>query len=648
MRRRILALVGKELREHAVVLLLLAPLLGLGLALVTLAAVAAKRSSSTLEAGLSFAITFVPLASMALGHRLIVVEWHGRTQLFLEALPIRRWELVAVKYTLGLGLLLAAAWGGIGWAALLASSSEPIGARFLGIMGARTGAYTWCVWSFLFGMGFTGRYRIPIYLGIGLGLLALSQVTELELQHFGPFELVSSATFTGERTTLPTGALTTTAAVAAGWTVAAFALATVREGSVAEVFSRPMSQKEKSVIGALFVVGLVATVELDQRKQKAPYAFTDDAVLRSDAQPIEVLYLTLDAVVDAERLLGELEADRAALAALLPRATLPVVRVALGETLDDRTFETARLSGADGVLVRANFRRPPDAGPDALRPLRARLVRETLARATHSRALFEPRRWLHDGFSRWLVERHAPPGSASPLGDPAGSRVLLLALWASEGDPVTVEHLARWDLRRERLGEHAAEAVAYSGLLALEDLAGRQAVLDLARAEWDRPVHRDLREVLWTRAHPLPDLIERAAGVSLADLVAAWNARLDVARNDPAVRAALDALPAGSGALRVERGADGLPAVAYELEFARPPRPGTLVSLVHCELEPFDRELEQHEVTREEHAWPDGRRHGWRLEGRYGAGSRAFLALEVELEALGVPGRLAAIREEVE
>lgn len=651
MLRRFVALVAKELREHALVLALLVPLLGLAMAVVTLASLAATRSISLLEAALSFTITFVPLVGMGLGHRLIVVEYQGRTQLFVEALPVRRWEMVAVKYGLGLGLLLFISLGGLAWCAALAGRSEPVEARFLGILGARTAAFTWCVWSFLFGMAFTGRYRIPIYIGIGLGLLVLSNTTELDLTHFGPFELMSSSTFSTERHELPRQALLVTAGVATGWMALATFLAVLREGSAAEVLSRPMSQKEKSVIAVLVIAGLIAAMELDQRKQKAPFAFTDPAVLRHPTQPVEVLYATEAARANGQALLEALAGDREALAALLPQARLPVVRVALRASLDARTFETARLEENDGVLVRANFRRPPGASfedDDELRALRAHVLREVLQEALLGRATLESKRWLHDGFSRWFVER-GRGRPAAPL-DPAASRPLLRALWATRGRPPRGDDLARWDVFRERSGELVAEGVAFSGLWALEVERGPEAVLGLARSAFDRVASRDVREVLWERAHPTAALVEAACGSPQDEWVARWGARLDEVRAAPPVRAVLDALPEGTGRLTVERGEGELRVVSYAFEFTRPPAPGTLCALVHCPLEPFDRELEPHELERQEHFWPEDRTAiapAWRLEGRHGAGSRAFLALEVELEALGASVRLAAERREI-
>jgi ABC-type transport system involved in multi-copper enzyme maturation permease subunit len=40
---------------------------------------------------------FTPLVGLVLGHRMVVREYQAHTHLFLEGLPIRRWEMVVAK-----------------------------------------------------------------------------------------------------------------------------------------------------------------------------------------------------------------------------------------------------------------------------------------------------------------------------------------------------------------------------------------------------------------------------------------------------------------------------------------------------------------------------------------------------------------------
>ena len=85
------------------------------------------------------------------------------------------------------------------------------------------------------------------------------------------------------------------------------------------------------------------------------------------------------------------------------------------------------------------------------------------------------------------------------------------------------------------------------------------------------------------------------------------------------------------------------------LTFERAPKEGTLCSLVHLPLTPFDHPLDPHTLLRSEHHWPAGATEKtYSLTGRYGQGSRVFIAVEVQSAALGCPLRLLAERRVIE
>src|SRR3712207_6667273 len=104
-----LTLLAKELRQHA------AALGGLPAppALAWVVALAApgpeERTVSALEVLARFLGAPLVAAALYLAHRLVVAEHYGRTQRFVEALPVRRWHMGAVKAAFGLAWLLA--WG---------------------------------------------------------------------------------------------------------------------------------------------------------------------------------------------------------------------------------------------------------------------------------------------------------------------------------------------------------------------------------------------------------------------------------------------------------------------------------------------------------------------------------------------------------
>ena len=94
---RIYVLLLKERQQHLIALGILFILTAIGFGIQLLNVRIASRTLSLLVTEGWFLIFFVPLASMVLAHRLVVKEYQGRTQLFIEALPIHRVEMLLVK-----------------------------------------------------------------------------------------------------------------------------------------------------------------------------------------------------------------------------------------------------------------------------------------------------------------------------------------------------------------------------------------------------------------------------------------------------------------------------------------------------------------------------------------------------------------------
>jgi hypothetical protein len=626
--RRFGALLGKELRQHLLAGIVLALLLGLGLFAVLLMCATGGSTVSMLEAHLFFMWVFAPLGAAVLGNRLVVSEWYGRTQLFVESLPLRRGEMLLVKYVLGLSLLTLCVLGSLGLTCAVALRHEPVDAHFFAILAARTLVFTWALWSFLFAMGLLGRFRIPIYLGIGLGLIALGTLTEVDVRHFGPFALVDHATLPFERTDFPVLALEITAGLSLGWMALAFFLATVREGSIAEGLSRRMSPKEKVAIAVIFIAAIPVIEHLEKRREKKPYTFGDSPVVLRKGS-IEVLYLTEDVKVDAATLLDRLATNLDQLRDELGWEALPPVRIAHRRELDARTIETAYLAKEEGVLLRANLKRVDAPTLEAL------VVHHVISKVTKDRAMVERRHWVLDGFSRWWIQRLRPRGIA-------WSR----ALWATRERPVSLAWLVPWERTEEELGDPIAGGVAYSGIRVLEEERGREAVIALARALYSRRAHGDFRDVLLERAHPLESVFREATGLELADFLERWNAALARGREDE--RALLETVPRGTGSIVLARGRGDIRSFVYRYEFTRPPVAGAPCTLLHVKLGPFDWPLQPSSLLRVDHPWREGAlTEKFELAGKYGRGERAFLALEVEADALAAPIRLHAERAEV-
>src|SRR5579862_2605905 len=131
-------LIRKELRQHwlAVLLLGLGTMLGYGL--IIAATLTKGQAGSGFEVLRLFLALMGPLSAVLLCHRLVVLEYQSRTQLFLEGLPLARWRMVLVKYSLGFLAILLLVLLAFGLACALSWRREDLTLRFLGIISVRT------------------------------------------------------------------------------------------------------------------------------------------------------------------------------------------------------------------------------------------------------------------------------------------------------------------------------------------------------------------------------------------------------------------------------------------------------------------------------------------------------------------------------
>ena len=202
-------LLRKELRQHWLGLLAVLAAGGLGYLLIMLASLARSRAATPFEGFRLFTAFISILGALVLNHRLVVIEYQARTQLFLEGLPVARWRMVAVKYGLGLGVILLLVGMGFWFSCLLAWMHGGLTIRFAAIMLARSVSTTWCVYSFCFLLGLTGRYRFAFYLAMLISCVILPEQKAVDFTRFGPVELLDSR-FAYEREVVPWQALSAT------------------------------------------------------------------------------------------------------------------------------------------------------------------------------------------------------------------------------------------------------------------------------------------------------------------------------------------------------------------------------------------------------------------------------------------------------
>lgn len=642
---RLAALLSKELRQHLVVGAGLLVVVPLSWALLAAGVAVSPDNITYLMTHVYFLWVFLPLTAIVVGNRLVVAEYHGRTQLFLESLPIRRVEVFSVKAALGLAVVLLTALTSLFAAVVLAASTEPVGGRFLGLMLVRTLGYSLCLWFLLFMLGFLGRFRVPIIIALVVIDATIDSLTAFETEHWGPFGLVDEL-LALDRVTLPTEELVTTLILSLVFIVVAAALALINEGSVAESLAKSMSLREKSFAGGLLIAGLLALIAAERNQEPAPFSFGDTAVLASDQTELEIYYVRDEARDDAERLLSALEGDLALLGETLGRTKLPMARVALRESLDGQTVEPVELARDDGVLLRANFRSPSHD------VLRAAVIRELLDVMSGRRARFEPLAWFLEGFSRWLVAHRSGANDACRRA-PESCPLMLRALWL-RGRQGTLEPAAleRWILIRESQGEGVAAGLAFSALSTLEQERGVESIGRLARALYAEEAPQDCRAVVAARRLPLSRLLQRETGLEWDDFIARWNEQLVVMSEGSQVGEALASLPRAEVSITVSAGTGAIRDVVVQVSVDAAGEDEVVVAVLHHELLPFDEPLDPAEVQleREERLVEGAARERLEvhIEGRYGPGTRVFLAVELESVALGCPLRFHAERRTIE
>lgn len=630
MTRRLVALSWKEIREHFLVVLLLAATLPFGWAIFALSALASPTTVTYLEAHVSFCRWVLPLAGLAMGNRLVVAELHGRTQRFVESLPMRRFEPLLVKFVLGLAVLFGIALASLLGTELFALSREPFEGTFFAILAVRTFVYVMFGWCLFFTMGLFGKARVPVYVLMILGIILVSSTTQLELLHFGPFALVGPEMAT-VRDVWPWIPIAQSLGIGAGLLVLGGLMSTIREGSVQERLSKPLSQRDLAMVGIAFLALLTLWGAFEHEAEPLPYQMAGH-VLHSEALPIAIGFGDPSVEPDAQRLLDDLDHDVGTLAAAMDVHTLPQMRVVLRRTLDARTLEPVTLSHADGMLLRANFL--SSAHPDLDR-ISSWVIAGMLSARTRRRSHFEPRHWWADGLAvYWAYDQGALPSSR-----------LAQACWATRTRGPDVPRIDHFERVREEVGDTAAESLAATGVMAIEHVHPG-GVTQLARATFPVSPTEDVRATLTEWMHPLRAQIRETIDLDPNAHELAWNETLRAIRARPDVVALLAALPSAEATVSVERDASGIVAVVARGTIS-PHTTGLTFSVHHLGIGPFDHVVEDFSMPRETVTVPDDGHVEVRLAGRYAPGDRVLVRVDLEGTALDAPMRLASARLEI-
>lgn len=616
------ALVRKELQEHAAGLAVLAFVLALLFVALLAGATLGREEQSALFALRGYVVMATILGSPVVCQMLVAREYGGKTQLFLETLPVSRAAVLWTKLLLGLALVLAWLLPAIAVATAVAWRSSGLDARFLLAVVARSVAFAAFGYGAFFAFSFLGRYRVPCLIAATLAFGYVGSATDLEPDRAGPIALVDER-FLSERHALPVSDLAWTLGFAGAFAATGLLLGSRREGSVAAMLAETMSQREKAFVAAVLVSSVAAVTALESRREKKPFDLKD--ATRVEARGVRVELSPAD-LPGGAALVQRVHGDLVALAGFLQVPALPPVFLAVRRDLDPLRFERGRVGEADGILV--HLRYPAEGWSDER--LSAWLVREVLAAHTRERARLETHRWLLDGAGVYWTRRAAAPG------------LMLRALYGTPGG-VSRDTTDRWLTFRGRVGDDVATAVAWSGLVTLEEQAGAEAVTRLLRATLGRRPPPDARASWRDARNPLPLVFERETGLAYAAFLQHWDARL---RQERALRAEeLAALPRLSGRLRAEPLSGATRRLWFVPDAGSALPAGARVQLRYVELPLFDAEIAEDRVRSEDRFAPLGGPVD--LPGTWARGTRIAFTLSQRPEALGCEVISGWTREEV-
>lgn len=602
------ALLRKETREHGAAVFILVACLSTLLWLSIRGIQIQENQTSTLDFIPIYLLSYTVVAAMILSQRLVVREYQAHTQRFLETLPLQRWQVIGLKYVLGLLVLVGIGLLAVGAGVNSASRNELVDGVFTSILVVKTLVYLFCLWGGCYLIGFTGRFRQPIFFGSFLLLAGTAGVTDIRIMDLPPLALVDPSVMPYERTEFPWGSLLASLLLGCVLSWGAFALATWREGQMVSRLSGRLTQREKAVACTLILAYVVAVTVIDLKKPKEPFEFSDGLILKSEIVPLEILYLNSTDRDASAALISSLEPPLTRLQEELKLEKMPPLRVALTRNLDGITFDSASLPRKDGCLLRANFV-AKDFDRDGFSAL---MIHELLGAVTQSRAQVDPHHWFLDGFAIWWTTSH-PEVRLSE------------ALWAVEEGVPTLQELEAWSLLSDIHGDEVAGSLAYSLVRSMEVQHGRDSVLELARRLYVRPFHQDAREWLHRLFHPLRDQFATVTGQSLEGFLPNWSQWLRERASDPDVMALWEEMVRPRAAVRFEG-----TSLIYALEFDQLPSEGTRWALLHIKAGPSDAPINPSDYRREEHFWPPTEKEQqFSLTDEYSPGDRVSVVVTV-------------------
>lgn len=455
------------------------------------------------------------VAGLMLGHVLIATEYQGKTQLFLEGLPLPKWRMITMKLILGLGLACLYATGSvfIGW--LAARGSEVVTANFLGILISSACGWAMFVTGFFLVTGFLGRYRIIIFATILVTILILFN-TNVPVKDFPPYALIDSSRFGLERDLWPAHNLKITGAMIAGWILAAYILGLAKEGSLSSMLGEKMSYREKMFIGGAFGIGVLMLSNYIFTPKKGE-AFSVPGAIVEEWEGVEVAISPeeLDNPIDLEVSIASKLARRLAKQRdwlEIPKDEFPKIFVVEKSDIEEvERIDSEDVADQNVVLMYAGYRQKEYSDNRLLSWTLSYVLRKySLGRVTQ-----EDRWWIVCGLEGlWELEEATPELLAERE---------QMAVEAVKKHGLTIENLMDWSKYQEDAEWRSADAVAWMGMRKLVAEKGKQAVLKFAQATvLERVTREDSRAVAWHYINPVTPAFKTATGLELEDFTNLW------------------------------------------------------------------------------------------------------------------------------
>ncbi|MDB6155665.1 MAG: hypothetical protein JWL90_4118 [Chthoniobacteraceae bacterium] len=508
-------LLEKELRQHSLTFFCLILTLAGGLTLIMGNRVVHLSGGTTLFALQVLHYTFVPMACFVLGQVLIAIEFRQKTQLFLEGLPLPRWRMIAVKYALGLTLILTAVGLVLALAVWKGRGSDAMTGRFLLALVLRSGFWSWFIYNLFFAFAFLGRYRLLFFV-IGLiGWAALSEAN-VPLANFAPFQLIGGR-FSYERHVIPVRDILLTGGFAVLLLGFGFFLGLVRDASLATMLSEKMSYREKMTISFLaFGAVMIFGMNLERLKRLAPVQIPGAIEVLRGGIRVGVSAAVDTPTPEEEAAIASTAArlgrELSELAAYLHCETMPPLFVVHRRDLAEGLFENGALEFKQGLMVRVNLT-AKEFKPDLL--LRW-IVREELLVKSQKRLELERNAWVLDGFTEWWPKRGI-------------SALQIAEEMKTVPSDFSAPDLTHWLSFRKRAGEEKARSLACTAVRLLGTLHGEETRRTFLASVLGHAVQKDARAWLREAWSPVSSRFRAAVGVSLDAFVAELHTALNTA-----------------------------------------------------------------------------------------------------------------------